>query len=575
MKKLNKFFIALMSAGILASCSSDNAPDEIYSGSEITDPCVVQLKIKLPETTRADSDIPTNVGNPSTEEGSANENKINDMLLVLASSNDNGFVDCAEITVATGTNVQKATFSRSVLTNYLNGISTNTVNAFVFCNVNETFKNHIKGLTKNSGDKEWYNQYCQLTTADKDGAWNQSVSGKIPMSNSEIYTAVLPTAANLSIYNSESNPWYLSGGGSNTTPINIERSIARLDFKDGSGNYFTYTIYDFKNNTNNALKENTQIKVKLEYMGLVNMSSKYYYLRHMAPMASNNTSADLTKVSLLDPETASNWVIDVDASNKSSEDYFFPLMDPTGTGNPNRTNWYATKLSDFASSHDEDHVEWNGGEGYRVWRYVTENTIPTISEQKNGNTTGIVFKAKLIIETSETENTKYGPRLKKSMEDGKTLFFFGDTKYPVGDADYIKTLAENAPERVAYEASLTDGVLDKGEATKNGFTLYEAVTDQNKLPTDDKGNYYMYYYYWNRHRDNDKPGVMGAMEFGTVRNFIYKLAVTDIKNLGHPRIKENDPDPVDPDDPDESDNLAIVITVKTVKWGVRVNNIKF
>lgn len=50
---------------------------------------------------------------------------------------------------------------------------------------------------------------------------------------------------------------------------------------------------------------------------------------------------------------------------------------------------------------------------------------------------------------------------------------------------------------------------------------------------------------------------MFPMEFAVVRNNIYKLAVTNIKRLGHPRISDNDPDPEKPDDPDESGDVYI------------------
>ena len=65
------------------------------------------------------------------------------------------------------------------------------------------------------------------------------------------------------------------------------------------------------------------------------------------------------------------------------------------------------------------------------------------------------------------------------------------------------------------------------------------------------------------------------MEFGVVRNNVYKLAVTDINRLGHPRISENDPDPVDPDDPDEKDDVYLTLSVEVLPWVVRINNIEF
>lgn len=73
-------------------------------------------------------------------------------------------------------------------------------------------------------------------------------------------------------------------------------------------------------------------------------------------------------------------------------------------------------------------------------------------------------------------------------------------------------------------------------ATEAGFTLYQASNDAEMDKDNHAGvGYYFYYYYWNRHNDNGFPGTMGTMEFGVVRNNVYKLAVTGISKLGHPR----------------------------------------
>lgn len=68
---------------------------------------------------------------------------------------------------------------------------------------------------------------------------------------------------------------------------------------------------------------------------------------------------------------------------------------------------------------------------------------------------------------------------------------------------------------------------------------------------------------------------MGPMEFGVVRNNVYKLAVTSITRLGHPFRDKNDPDPVDPKDPDEESKLFMKVSVKVMPWTKRVNHIVF
>ncbi len=68
---------------------------------------------------------------------------------------------------------------------------------------------------------------------------------------------------------------------------------------------------------------------------------------------------------------------------------------------------------------------------------------------------------------------------------------------------------------------------------------------------------------------------MNPMEFSVVRNNVYKLAVTKINRLGHPRVSENNPDPVDPDDPNEKGDVYLNVSVEVLPWTVRENNIEF
>lgn len=105
----------------------------------------------------------------------------------------------------------------------------------------------------------------------------------------------------------------------------------------------------------------------------------------------------------------------------------------------------------------------------------------------------------------------------------------------------------------------------------NNITIYQESYDE------DLGGYayYCYYYYWNRHNDNGQNGVMGPMEFAVVRNNVYKLAVTKIARLGHPRIAANDPDKPTPNTPDEKADVYITVTCETLPWVVRENNIEF
>lgn len=107
------------------------------------------------------------------------------------------------------------------------------------------------------------------------------------------------------------------------------------------------------------------------------------------------------------------------------------------------------------------------------------------------------------------------------------------------------------------------------KVTAAGITIYQSSVDEGKP------GYYCYYYYWNRHNDNGLNGSMGPMEFCVVRNNVYKLMISSIARLGHPRIPENDPENPTPDDPDESDEIYLDVKMEIAPWVVRVNGIQF
>ena len=118
------------------------------------------------------------------------------------------------------------------------------------------------------------------------------------------------------------------------------------------------------------------------------------------------------------------------------------------------------------------------------------------------------------------------------------------------------------PANVAFKKALVKGEYQ--------FTIYQTSQDAQE-----GWGYYCYYYYWNRHNDNGIEGVMAPMEFATVRNNVYKLAVTRLKTLGHPRIPENDPDEPTPNTPDEKGDSYLTVSVTVKPWVVRFNDIEF
>lgn len=290
-------------------------------------------------------------------------------------------------------------------------------------------------------------------------------------------------------------------------------------------------------------------------------------------------------------------------------------------------NWKTDLLSDVVKNPSDNYQD----NSYHVWKYVTENTIPGEPDnQTNGVSTGVVFKAKMLpTEELKNSNDKWDAKLYEALKgdglkDANTdpvLYSFAGKLYVTwphvqeaalkaagfdstkdvqkldrsvslymacfgnGGAGTVTIDGKTWTDPLAQdeksanygwtkwnESGNSDALIDtyRKNVTSAGFSIYQSSRD------DVKGwGYYSYYYYWNRHNDNNQNGVMGNMEFAVVRNNVYKLAVTRLSTLGHPRLPENDPDSPTPNTPDEKSDLYISVSVKVVPWTVRLNNIEF
>ena len=182
------------------------------------------------------------------------------------------------------------------------------------------------------------------------------------------------------------------------------------------------------------------------------------------------------------------------------------------------------KLTDIVSKGENNSDNWQNAPadidktGYRIWRYVTENTIPSPNRQKNGITTGIVFKGHIIATDDNAD-------IKAAMASRAPLYMYNKSLYTF---EMFAGLSENTAVKNAYNAVMAEA--NGGNPTpemwvKHRFTIYRA---------NNNGDYEVLYYYWNRHNNNGMPATMGVMEFAVVRNNVYKLCVDKISLLGHP-----------------------------------------
>lgn len=539
MKKWNYLFMAMGVAMAMTACSDDMDLGENpgTNPEENVDRVFMQFALELPTASRSTTQT-TGGSDAGVEIGQNTENTVSEVLVVITDGTvgtnyDKYITKSAVITpTSAGNNTYVVPFSSTALASYAG----KPVNVYVFCNPTDDIKNSSEiNVNDNS---------CKLTAAP--AATNATIwtDNKFLMTNADDdYTTTMPESFNN--YKVESSPF-------NIGTINVERAAARFDYKSTVANE-TYTLM--------GEDSDPEVTVTLTDMALVNMSQEFYYLRRVSADGTN------TSATIGGTETNTNYVVDTDATWKSSysvstsdeASHFFYVYTPNSAST---TDYAWTSISSLTIEDNDE--SWNSGEnentskdGYKIWRYATENTIPAVvTNQKKGITTGVVFKG-------EIEAVKEGTTVKTAMNGTNTVYVYNDIMY--GTWNDVKTAANSDPVlKLAYDK--VGDTENKTTAVANGFTVFEPTTD---------GKYEVLYYYWNRHNDNNNDGSMGPMEFGVVRNNVYKLSVTGVNKFGHPTDPDNDPDPEDPEDPDESDNVYFSVMAKVLPWVVRVNDIEF
>ena len=715
MKTAKRILFGAMSAIVMVGCSDDklgqDGPNNPVPDNE--DGVFMTVNIKMPssETSRSYTD-PANSSNSGTEIGQDYENNVNTVYLVLARHTDNpatnnAFIAWGEIPgnkILKDNNGQTynttAKFSKTDIAQYYQTVTDDAsreVNVFVFCNPTLNMRD---ALTQAEKDKtnSWVNTIATYEATDPTAEiiWSEN---DFLMTNASIATRTFPkTLEDWNAYTVESNPFDLSGDNkevnidnlTNRGAVHVERAAARFDFRDASPNFtgkdasnLYQVIFDEWTNSDGGSEKDSYINIKLTKMSFVNMAKNFYYLRRVTEQA---TAADATpsltntilcgdelpwftnQNGTLVEDRLGNYVVGPYAqemlspiTTNFSNYYNYPCFDSAGNIDDDVfNNWFTSVIDDILGGKEDNPENWAGADTqrpYYIWRYSTENSIPSIDMQKNGQTTGVVFKGKLIATPfaagNDDENLRELSRIINNTDksltgdsnNDPTLYLFAGRLYatwanvaqaakeaaivPVWEADNSITAggywrleinrgntlfhavfgeggcgsytfkdsageeytvddpvgpdksspnylweawnnddSEGQGKRPGNNAATT--IAFKNAATANNFTLY-----QSSIDTTDGVGYYCYYYYWNRHNDNGQNGVMGPMEFCVIRNNVYKLSVSAINQLGHPRHSINDPKPPTPDTDDEVDDVYITVQVDVLPWVVRVNDIHF
>ncbi len=301
--------------------------------------------------------------------------------------------------------------------------------------------------------------------------------------------------------------------------INVERVLARLDV---GKNKDTYPLLDNKNN----------LYANINLLGyyIVNVPRYFYNFRHVAKLtALTEPTWDInTNFGNIDPTTG--YAIDpyffkktIDAASFKNQDLYY---------------------ENYHGNLDTKDITWtafNATNGQYNTIYSLENCM-LAPAQKNGYSTGVIFKAKInpVEIYHYNESTK---ALEKTTTEPDLLYF------------YEGRFFDSAAAVAAFIG------VDVSKLTQYEVRVYNKSSE----------GYICFYNYWIRHFDNNDAENMGVMEFAIVRNNLYRMQITNITGLGDPgKINPGGkptPKP-DPDAPDEGEAyINIILNVKP--WIIR------
>lgn len=480
-------YALLLGSAVLCGCSQreDNDIDDNRVATSETANVVFQLQTNAPtsSTTRSAEDSYTYV------QGTPEEYQVNNARVYLFDSPTKLFVKSVLLTdlTRTGTDgnghVIYETEHISVPQGTYDIFVTANTGRFINKTTEEEFLSDIDSLTYVQGAIE-------------------NISGGIVMTNRA------PDNIGTVITNSPTNE-------DNVVVITLERVLARIDVAKGSESFAL---------TDDNSRQYATITLDGHY--IVNLPKYYFSYRHTAVLTSMTEPTWNINEHFGNVKDVNGYVIDpyffkkpIDASNFTNADKYYEHF-----YGDNAMTWTAFKPAGETPQYNTI--------------YCLENCT-LAPAQKNGYSTGVVFKAKL-----EPYNNVY-----HLGSDGNMEMITDKSKYPEVLYYFNYKFYDSAE---ALTAALGVNAVEG-----NSLDLYHA----RKFEKDDEG-YHCYYTYWIRHLDNYKPTNMGVMEFGIVRNNLYRILVTNVSGLGYQEVT------VDPDTPDEGETyLKVVLNVKP--WIVR------
>ena len=337
-----------------------------------------------------------------------------------------------------------------------------------------------------------------------------------------------------------------------TIAATVERVMGKITVTAGGTNASsaaTANKYTSFSTTVTAIGNIKDITLKNYYV--VNARKEGYYFRHVDKESSvtnplteanyGNSSATLPYVT--DPKTYDKTYTSTPALANSYGDWYLQGSSAFGL----------SSFGTFSGTYMDMPGYSSGAVETKVAAYCYENTMLK-DKQKNGYTTGIVFKAEIAPSKMMQKMSSGG-----GVEETNTIGSIGEIFYHSGifykDIEALKEAG----------VLLADGTTSSSANGAPADLKKNAVQCFKKESTD--GKFICYYPYWIKHLPSDTAE--DVMEFGIVRNNVYQVTVASIQGVGKDGVTENIITDTETDDP-----TTVLLNVKlSIKpWVVRTNS---
>ena len=337
-----------------------------------------------------------------------------------------------------------------------------------------------------------------------------------------------------------------------TIAATVERVMGKITVTAGGtsvSSAATANKYTSFSTTVTAIRNITDITLKNYYV--VNARKEGYYFRHVDKESTvtnplteaNYGNSSVTLPYVTDPKTYNKTYTSTPALANSYGDWYLQGSSAFGL----------SSFGTFSGTYADMPGYSSGAVETKVAAYCYENTMLK-DKQKNGYTTGIVFKAE-IAPSKMMQKKSSGD----GVEETTTIGSIGEIFYHSGI--FYKDI----------EALKEAGVLLADGTTSSSAS--GALTDLKKndvqcfLKGNTDGKFICYYPYWIKHLPSDTAE--DVMEFGIVRNNVYQVTVASIQGVGKDGVTEDIITDTETDDP-----TTVLLNVKlSIKpWVVRTNS---